>query len=180
MARGQVVPEEVLYWYADEWRYERFITTIEQRAGISWVDAERAAQATLETLGERISAAQARQLAEDLPPQIRAWLTPERAGQAPPAEQAQDFDVGEFLRRVAEREGVDPETAEHHAKAVFIALARLVRGQEIAQLAAQLPSDYKRLLYDAAKRRRDPGALHPWRAARGARDLDCRDRARPA
>jgi uncharacterized protein (DUF2267 family) len=157
MARAQPVSEAVLYWYADEWRYERFITTIEQRAGISWVDAERAAKATLETLGERISAAQARQLAEDLPPQIRRWLTPERR-EAERGPDAQDFDVDAFLRRVAEREGVDPETAEHHAKAVFIALARLVRGQEIAQLAAQLPSDYRRLLYDAAKRRRDPGA----------------------
>jgi uncharacterized protein (DUF2267 family) len=158
MAHGQAVPEEVLNWYTDEWRYERFITTIEQRAGISWIDAERAARATLETLGERISAGQARQLAEDLPPQVRKWLTPDRAGGARRAEDAQDFDVGEFLRRVAEREGVDLETAEHHAKAVFIALARLVRGQEISQLAAQLPSDFKRLLYDAAKRRRDPGA----------------------
>jgi uncharacterized protein (DUF2267 family) len=151
MARGQAVPEEVLHWYTDEWRYERFITTIEQRAGISWDEAERAARATLQTLGERISSGQARQLAEDLPPQIRMWL-------AEAGENAQDFDVAEFLRRVAAREGVDPETAEEHAKAVFIALARLVRGEEIANLAAQLPNEYKRLLWEAARRRRDPGA----------------------
>jgi uncharacterized protein (DUF2267 family) len=151
MGRGQAVTEELLHWYSDEWRYERFITTIEQRAGISWVDAERAARATLQTLGERISAGQSRQLAEDLPPEVRRWLLDE-------AEHAQDFDVGEFLRRVAEREGVDPETAEHHAKAVFIALARLVRGEEISQLAAQLPNEYKGLLHEAARHRRDPGA----------------------
>jgi uncharacterized protein (DUF2267 family) len=151
MARGQAISEELLYWYTDEWRYERFITTIEQRAGISWAAAEGAARATLETLGERISSGQARQLAEDLPLQIRRWLL--AAG-----EDAQEFDVAEFLRRVAEREGVDPETAEHHAKAVFIALARLVRGEEITRLAAQLPSEYKRLLHEAARRRRDPAA----------------------
>jgi uncharacterized protein (DUF2267 family) len=151
MARGQAVSEDVLYWYTDEWRYERFITTIEQHAGISWNDAERAARATLLTLGERLSAGQGRQLAEDLPLQIRRWLLED-------GENAEDFDAGEFLRRVAEREGVDRETAEEHAKAVFVALARLVRGEEITRLAAQLPSEYKRLLGDAAKRRRDPGA----------------------
>jgi uncharacterized protein (DUF2267 family) len=151
MPRGQAVTEDVLYWYTDEWRYERFITTIEQRAGVSWNDAERAAGATLRTLGERLSAGQARQLAEDLPMHIRRWLLQD-------GENAEDFDVGEFLRRVAEREGVDPETAEEHAKAVFVALARLVRGEEITRLAAQLPSEYKRLLWEAAKRSRDPGA----------------------
>jgi uncharacterized protein (DUF2267 family) len=151
MARGQPVSEEVLYWYTDEWRYERFITTIEQYAGISWNDAERAARATLLTLGERISHGQARQLAEDVPLQIRTWLLED-------GENAEDFDIGEFVRRVAEREAVDPETAEEHARAVFVALARLVRGEEITRLAAQLPTDYKRLLWDAAKRRRDPGA----------------------
>ena len=41
--------------YDDAWRYERFITTIQQRAGISWAKAEQAAQATLETLAERMS-----------------------------------------------------------------------------------------------------------------------------
>jgi hypothetical protein len=48
---------ELVYQFSDEWRYERFLTTIEQLAGIPWVRAERAAQATMETLGERITAA---------------------------------------------------------------------------------------------------------------------------
>jgi uncharacterized protein (DUF2267 family) len=152
MGRSQPASEDLLYWCPDEWRYERFITTIEQRAGISWIDAERAARATLQTLGERISAGQARQLAEEEPLQIRRWLLEDGAD-------AQDFDVEEFLRRVADRMGVDTEAAEHHAKAVFIALARLVRRDEIAHLAARLPIEYKRrLLYEAAKRRRDPAA----------------------
>jgi uncharacterized protein (DUF2267 family) len=151
VGRGQAASEDVLYWYTDEWRYERFITTIEQLAGISWNDAERAARATLRTLGERLSAGGARQLGEDLPPHLRRWLLED-------GESGEDFDVGEFLRRVAERESVDPEAAEEHARAVFIALARLVRGEEITRLAAQLPSEYKRLLSDATRRRRDPGA----------------------
>jgi uncharacterized protein (DUF2267 family) len=151
MGRGQAVAEDLLWWFSDEWRYERLITTIEQRAGISWIAAERAARATLQTLAERSSGGQARQLAEDLPQHLRRWLLAD-------GEDAADFGVGEFIRRVAEREGVGPETAEQHARVVFIALARLVRGEEITRLAAQLPSEYKRILYDTTKRTRDPAA----------------------
>jgi uncharacterized protein (DUF2267 family) len=151
MGRGQAVTEDLLWWFSDEWRYERFITTIEQRAGISWIAAERAARATLQTLAERSSGGQARQLAEDLPQHLRRWLLAD-------GEDAADFGVGEFIRRVAEREGVGPETAEQHARAALIALARLVRGEEITRLAAELPSEYKRILYEATKRRRDPAA----------------------
>jgi uncharacterized protein (DUF2267 family) len=62
------------------------------------------------------------------------------------------------VRRAAEREGVDPETAQAHARAVFIALARLVRGEETAKLEQQLSQDYQRLFGVAIRRRRDRGA----------------------
>lgn len=136
--------------YDDAWRYERFITTIQQRAGISWAKAETAARATLETLSERISSGVARDLARELPSDVAHWLQP--------AGDAESFDPVEFVRRVAEREGTDPATAEQHARAVFVALARLVRGDEIAELIAELPANYAPLLGDAAQRRRDPTA----------------------
>jgi len=143
---------ELVYQYTDEWRYERFVTTIEQLVGIPWTNAERAARATLETLGERITGGQARQLGEDLPVELRIWLL-EHGGEA------QRFDVSEFVRRVAEREEVDPQAARQHVQAVFVALARLVRRDELAKLAAQLPNEFREeLLGEAIKRRRDPGA----------------------
>jgi uncharacterized protein (DUF2267 family) len=141
--------------FDDVWRYERFITTIQQRVGISWTEAEQAARATLQTLGERIAWGEARQLAEDLPAELRDWLL-DAGGDAEP------FDAREFVRRVADREQVDLETAERHAHAVFIALARLVRGDEIRDLIAQLPSGYAGLLEEAAKHSRDPGAPMPF------------------
>jgi uncharacterized protein (DUF2267 family) len=137
--------------YDEVWRYERFITTIEQKAGISWEKAERAARATLQTLAERISGGQARDLASDLPHELRGPLV-EGGGDAEP------FDVREFVRRVAEREGVDTDTAERHARAVFVALARLVRHDEVADLLAELPEEYQSLLGDAAQLTRDPSA----------------------
>ena len=136
--------------YDDTWRYERFITTIQQRAGISWEKAERAARATLETLGERIAWGEARDIAADLPGEIGEWLLA-------PGGDAEPFDVEEFVRRVAAREGVDTDTAERHARAVFVALARLVRSDEMADVSAQLPKEYGRLVGGVLQRRRDPG-----------------------
>ena len=138
--------------YPDGWRYERFIVTIQQRTGVSWAKAEKAARATLETLGERISRGQARDLAEELPAEPRAWLL----GSGGP--NAEPLDAAGFVRGVAEREGVDPEIAEQHARAVFVALARLVRRQEISDMLAELPADYAPLLEGAAQRTRDPAA----------------------
>jgi uncharacterized protein (DUF2267 family) len=139
--------------YDDGWRYERFITTIQQRAGMSWAKAEQAAQATLETLTERISSGVARDVARDLPSHGARWL--HASGDAQP------FDAVEFVQRVATREGTDPATAEQHARAVFVGLARLVRGDGIAKLVAELPDDYETLLAAASRRRRDAAAPEP-------------------
>jgi uncharacterized protein (DUF2267 family) len=138
----------------DDWRYERFITMIEQRTGITWEQAERAAGAALQSLGERLSCEQARELAGDLPDELRTWLLS-------PGRDADRFDAHEFVRRVAERERVDPETAARHARAALIALARLVSGDEIAGLATALPADYEPLVGEALRRRRDPAAPEP-------------------
>jgi uncharacterized protein (DUF2267 family) len=136
--------------FDDSWSHERFIVTVQQKAGISWDEAERAAEATLRTLGERIAAGQARDLAAGLPRELRRPLTE-------PGGDAQRFDAREFVRRVAEREGVDPETAERHARAVFIALARLVRDDELEDLAAELGRDRAALLGDRSAAEPLPG-----------------------
>jgi uncharacterized protein (DUF2267 family) len=120
---------------ADE---DGFLTTVEQVAGIGRDRATRATQATLETLGERIAEGEARDLAEQLPPQLAPWIAvtgnPRR------------IDVDGFLRRVAKREGVDVGTAERHARAVFEALRRTVSPDEFDDMVAELPKDYAQLL----------------------------------
>jgi uncharacterized protein (DUF2267 family) len=118
--------------------YERFITTVQQAANLARDDAERATEAVLTTLAERIAEGEARDLAVELPPELAPHL-----GQKGPA---QRFDIDEFLRRVAEREGVDPETADAHARAVFAALGQAVSAKQLADLAAQLPKDFAPLL----------------------------------
>ncbi len=123
---------------------ERFLTTVEQKASVSREDAERATRAVLTTLAERISEGEARDIAELLPPELSPWLhttTP-----------AEGFDVDEFLRRVAGREDVDVATAERHARAVFAALGRIVRGSEIRDLTSELSKDFAPLVAEAEGR----------------------------
>jgi uncharacterized protein (DUF2267 family) len=140
------------YLYGDEWRNERFVITIEQKASLSWTQAEQAPHATLQTLAEGPTRRQARELPAELPPPLSEWLSD--AG--PYVELC---NVDEFVQRVAAREHVDPERAEGHVRAAFITL--LVRGEEIAHLGEHLPADYKRLLGEAARRHRDPTAPEP-------------------
>jgi uncharacterized protein (DUF2267 family) len=117
---------------------DAFLTTVEQLAEIGRDRATRAMRATLETLGERIGVGEARDIAEQLPPELAPWI----AGTGNP----ERFDVDEFLRRVAEREGVDVENAERHARAVFEALRRTVTAAEFADMQAELPKDFAPLL----------------------------------
>jgi uncharacterized protein (DUF2267 family) len=120
------------------YEYEQLVRTIQHRAGVSWEEAERAAEATLAALSERLSAGQARDIAAELPEEARRWLRPDDG--------AEPFDVEEFLRRVAAREEADVETAERHARAVFVALARNLSRQELRDMEAELPKDFARLL----------------------------------
>jgi uncharacterized protein (DUF2267 family) len=124
--------------------YERFVTTVQQKASISREAAERAVQATLQTLAERLSQGQARDLAAQLPEPLAGWLFTDT--------DAAPFGVEEFLRRIAERLGVDVETAERYAHAVFTALGRTVDRSEIADMTAELPQEFAALVAETQNR----------------------------
>jgi uncharacterized protein (DUF2267 family) len=116
-----------------------FVTTVEQAGNMTREEAARAIVATLQTLSERITGGEARDIAALLPRELRSAMndTPE------PAE---PFDLNEFIRRVATREGVDERTAFEHARAVFTALGVAVAPGELRDMAAQLPREYEPLL----------------------------------
>jgi uncharacterized protein (DUF2267 family) len=115
------------------------LSTVEQVAGSTREEAERALEATLRTLAERITGGEARDVADHLPKEVRRLLsdTPE---------EAERFGLDEFYRRVAEREGVDRRTAAAHARAVFVALGVAVAPGELRDMAAQLPRDFEPFL----------------------------------
>jgi uncharacterized protein (DUF2267 family) len=124
--------------------YQQFIQITQREAVLSAEAAERAAQATLTTLAERLSKGEARDLLEQLPAEMKPWVYTES--------DAERFDFDEYLRRVAEREGVDVRTAERHARAVFFALGQAVSAEEIADVAAELPQDFEPLIAEAQRR----------------------------
>jgi uncharacterized protein (DUF2267 family) len=154
-------------------RYATFMTTVEQVAGITREEAEPAVRAVLETLAERISAGEADDIAAFLPEELRPYLTWTNS-------LAEQFGLDEFIRRVAEREGVDEATAAEHARAVFAALGEAVPPGELRDMLAQLPKEFDRLAR-AAGVTREPALAEDDVVGRVARitGLD-RDRARRA
>jgi uncharacterized protein (DUF2267 family) len=125
-----------------------FLEAVEQTAGVSREEAERAVRATLRTLAERITRGEADDIAACLPREFRALLT-----SVP--EPAESFGLDEFVRRVADLEGVDEATASRHVEAVFRALGQAVTPSELRDMAAQLSRDFDPLL-KAARIDREP------------------------
>lgn len=150
--------------------YDRFITIVDRATGVSREAAERATRATLQTLADRISKEEALDLVEELPPE----LAPAMFTDGP----AEGFDVDEFIRRVAEREGADMATAKCHAAMVFSTLARAISTEAYDDLMSQLPSDYRPLLPKATYHEPPSHqALLDWVSAQAKLDPDGAQRA---
>jgi uncharacterized protein (DUF2267 family) len=118
--------------------HESFVGIVQEAARVDRAAAERATRAVLQTLAERISAGEARQLAEQLPPDLAPWLATDHG--------AEPFDADEFIRRVARREEVELETAERDIRAVLLALSRSVSLEEFDDLLPELPKSFAPLL----------------------------------
>jgi uncharacterized protein (DUF2267 family) len=137
--------------------YTAFMSAVEEEANVGPEDAERASRATLQTLGERISEGQARDIAEQLPDQLRGVIID---GSDP-----EPFEAGEFVHRVAEREGVEEPLAKEHARAVFAALGRAVDRSEIEDMEAQLPRSFSEFIAAARQDHRPSAEPQPPRPA---------------
>lgn len=141
---GPVSMSRLIKWRSSLMEFREFIRMVQSDAGLDADAAERAARATLTTLAERLSPGEARDLLEEVPAEMKPRVYTESA--------AERFDIDEFLRRVAERAGMDVETAERHARAVFFAFGRAVRADEIDDVAAELPQDFEPLITEARHR----------------------------
>lgn len=119
--------------------HDEFIDLVRERLGESRDVAERASRATLETLGQRLPADEAEDLAAQLPPPLAAFLQHTAA-------QDEEFPVAEFYERVAELGDLDPEESEDLAKAVLAVLDDAVSAGQVTDLISTLPADYGDLL----------------------------------
>jgi RND superfamily putative drug exporter len=132
---------ERAWWPGQRVRRLSAETFFERVAGRARLEPDRAAHATdatLATLGERITRRESRVLAAHLPGPLRRPLA-QGADRGP-----ERFDADEFVRRVGDREGVADADALEHARAVLATLDEAVAG-DLSYVRAQLSADYDRL-----------------------------------
>ncbi|HEX7745046.1 MAG TPA: DUF2267 domain-containing protein, partial [Micromonosporaceae bacterium] len=96
--------------------------------------AETLTHATLQTLAERLTGGEARDLAAQLPGEFRDDLN------AP--EPAEPFGFAEFIQRVSARAGADIGAADRSVLAVFKTICRDITSDEFDDIMAQLPEDF--------------------------------------
>jgi len=125
--------------------YDEFVARLRRRAGLqSSEQASEALAAILRTFGERIQSDTARNLADQLPPELAGYLI--RPSDLP----GERFDVDEFLGRVAERARLEYQEARRVTRAVLDVLVEAVAPGEIKHLWNELPREYLDLYAGAA------------------------------
>lgn len=127
-------------------KHDEFIGEIVNRLSLPGRgEGIRATRAVLQTLGERIQEGQARNLAGALPLEIDVFLT------EMPDHHQESFDTDEFVRRVAERMGMNEESEDDLADAAFVAnvvfdlVHQVTPESEMHQIRRSLKDDYHEL-----------------------------------
>lgn len=118
------------------------IGEIAARTGLPRERAGAAVDAVLETLGRRITAGEAHDLADRLPEALREPLL--RGARR--FEEARRLSLNEFLALVAGHEHVSLDEAREHTRAVLAQVGELAGGKELSDVAAQLPRDFADVL----------------------------------
>jgi uncharacterized protein (DUF2267 family) len=122
---------EPLYTTRDAERFDvdEFLDRVAKREGVDLDTAEEHVRAVFRALRKVLPPEELRRLAADLPEDIRAFL------EAFPVMSAE-----EFLRRVAERTGLDTDGAARATVAVLETLAERIAGGDVHDLISRLPA----------------------------------------
>jgi uncharacterized protein (DUF2267 family) len=119
---------------------EEILAKVAERAQLDPEGARRATEVVLETLAERIAGGEVEDLIAVLPPELHEPL---RRGREHSGDNAQRMSLEGFLRRIAEREALDPPAlARRHASAVFETLREELPPEEFLDVTAELPAEY--------------------------------------
>jgi uncharacterized protein (DUF2267 family) len=122
--------------------YAEFVDSVAERLNISPAQAETLTQATAQTLGERLTGGDSRDVAAQLPRELAAFVAKKR-------EPAETFDLAEFVRRVSVRAAVPRDLAERAVPAVFQTLHDAVNGAGLP-----LPNEFQDVTVGNPARRR--------------------------
>ncbi|SCF18767.1 Uncharacterized conserved protein, DUF2267 family [Micromonospora purpureochromogenes] len=125
--------------------HAEFIQAVASRPGVLPSQAEPVTRATLEALAERISGGQARDLASQLPEELRVYVSAPHDNPIP-------FGLAEFFERIQARAAVDLQAATDGARAVLDTLRAAVSEKEYGDFVAQLPKEFWQLTGPAATR----------------------------
>lgn len=124
--------------------YSQFVAEVQQRAEFeSPEDAEKAIDAVLETLGERLTSNDAHSLAEQLPIELGQTVKGAMSGQ--------DFGVDDFINRVSYREGVDMTEAEIHTRVILEVVKESVSPGMVNHIHGRLKGQFDSLFMGPSK-----------------------------
>lgn len=119
--------------------HDTFVSKVQNELNLSsQSDAEEAIRAVLQTLGERLQAGEADDLAAPLPKEIDTYLEI--------ADSGQQFGIDEYYSRVTERMGADLPDAVNNAQRIMAIVHETVPEGEFQDLVANLSSEYADLL----------------------------------
>jgi len=114
--------------------FDEFTGTVQHRLELPGTgEAVRAIRATLSTLGQRIPADAAEDLAASLPMEIKWYMT------GGVHEHGQRFDWSEFVTRVADIEQAERSEAAYHSQVIVDLVATVVPPSDVQDLRNQLP-----------------------------------------
>jgi uncharacterized protein (DUF2267 family) len=122
-------------------QYGEFMRSVTERSGLDRDQAEKAVRATLNTLAQRLAGGEAKDLASQLPQELKdTVMLTTGAGQGAP------MSLDEFLETVAQREGCPVDRARVHAQAVMTTLKDAVTDEEFEEVMTQLDKEYRQLV----------------------------------
>ena len=117
--------------------YNELLQQVQAAGALDPARAERVSLATVVTLAERLSHDELVRLGARLPAELQLAL---RAG----SPSCQPFGADEFVRRVAERVGVEPQTVWTDVRAVLGTLERKMA--EMDEVRVRLPREFDALM----------------------------------
>ena len=119
-----------------------FFHSVAERSVLSREEAADLSRATLQTLADRLSGGEARDLAAELPEPLAQSL---RSGD----EAAKSFGLEEFVRRVSEHTGLTAPEASRGIRAVLMTVRDVADDEEYTEMMSQLPQEFRTLVASA-------------------------------
>lgn len=121
---------------------DEFLSEVKRQIGAE-SDEETATRAVLETLADHLAGNAPAKLAAQLPEEIGEFITEHKSD---PNAEGEGFGIEEFLRRTAERAGLeDSSSAKKQAVAVLNVMREAISEGEFDKMRGTLPAEYDEL-----------------------------------